>query len=120
AGCWWPLIGDYLGRLGVPAGWRSAATAAAYVLFCAGATVAAAVSLGWDARLALVKLRARLGLRMKSDAAFVASPILGVYHRPDCVHAATIGARNRVWITHAYEAQAGGFRPCSVCAPRFP
>jgi hypothetical protein len=120
SGCWWPMLVEYFRRAGVPDGWRPFAAGATYVVLCTGATLAVALSLGWDVRLALVKLRARLGLRLKSDAAFVASPILGVYHRPDCVHAATIGARNRVWITHAYEAQAGGFRPCSVCAPRFP
>jgi hypothetical protein len=116
--CWWPLAEEFISRSFLPAGssLRPVLIIAAYLTVC---LVVGLFFVGWNGRLSSLQVKASLGLTSAPGRGFVASPVLGVYHKPQCPQAATISARNRVWITHAYEAGAGGFRPCKLCAPVF-
>ncbi|HET8549098.1 MAG TPA: Ada metal-binding domain-containing protein [Bryobacteraceae bacterium] len=52
-----------------------------------------------------------------AGAAIVGSKVRMVYHRPGCKWATRIWSQNYVSFSSAADAQAAGYRACSVCSP---
>jgi eukaryotic-like serine/threonine-protein kinase len=118
-GLWKEPLDRVVGALGATpgSGWAGFLVCVLYLGCAAAAGWAASKVIRRDGSLRLPPMPRLLRHRPQSPAFYVASSLLGVFHRPDCPLARRIGIRNRVWLQHAYEAQAGGFQACLFCRP---